>query len=73
MFHGLSELQGRQIASYIRTANTPNPGRPWNPPYQPGPSLDAQPVVNWAAGAGVDWAWTMTAQRFRTSFQPTQS
>jgi hypothetical protein len=56
MFHGLSELQGRQIASYIRTANTPNPGRPWNPPYQPGPGLDAQPAVNWAAGAGIDWA-----------------
>ena len=32
----------------------PVPGRPWNPPYQPGPGLDAQPVQNWAAGAGVD-------------------
>ena len=52
-FHGLSELQGQQIASYIRTLNGPNPGRPWNPPYQPGPGLDAQPVANWAAGAGL--------------------
>jgi len=54
MFHGLSAKQGDQIASYIRSLKTPNPGRPWNPPYQPGPGLDSQPVANWAAGAGVD-------------------
>jgi len=30
-------------------------GRPWNPPYQPGPGLDAKPVEAWAAGAGIDW------------------
>ena len=54
-FHGLSELQGRQVASYIRSLKSPNPGRPWNPPYQPGPGLDAQPVANWAAGAGLQW------------------
>ena len=36
-FHGLSELQGQQIASYIRSLPVPSPGRPWNPPYQPGP------------------------------------
>ena len=54
-FHGLSDLQGRQIASYIRTLPVPSPGRPWNPPYQPGPGLDAQPVANWAAGAGLAW------------------
>jgi hypothetical protein len=55
VFHGLTELQGRQIASYIRTVDAPSPGRPWNPPYQPGPGLDAKPVANWAAGAGIDW------------------
>lgn len=55
-FHGLSDLQGRQIASYIRSLPVPSPGRPWNPPYQPGPGLDAQPVENWAAGAGLSWA-----------------
>lgn len=55
-FHGLSPLQGEQIASYIRQLPVPNPGRPWNPPYQPGPGLDAQPVSNWAAGAGLQWA-----------------
>jgi mono/diheme cytochrome c family protein len=54
MFHGLTAQQGTQIASYIRSLNLPNPGMPWNPPYQPGPGLDSQPVANWAAGAGVD-------------------
>jgi hypothetical protein len=54
-FHGLSELQGRQIASYIRTLKFPSPGRPWNPPYQPGPGLDALPITNWSAGAGLAW------------------
>lgn len=52
-FHGLTPQQGAQIASYIRSLNVPNPGRPWNPPYQPGPGLDSQPVANWAAGAGL--------------------
>jgi hypothetical protein len=54
MFHGLTASQGDQIASYIRSLNLPNPGRPWNPPYQPGPGLDSQPVEQWAAGAGLD-------------------
>jgi hypothetical protein len=54
-FHGLSDLQGRQIASYIRSLAVPSHGRPWNPPYQPGPGLDAQPVANWAGGAGLSW------------------
>jgi len=54
MFHGLTAQQGDQIASYIRTINVVNPGRPWNPPYQPGPGMDSQPVIDWAAGAGID-------------------
>jgi len=54
-FHGLSALQSEQIASYIRSLPLPNPGRPWNPPYQPGPGLDQQPISNWAAGAGLAW------------------
>ena len=53
VFHGLTAQQGDQVASYIRSLNLPNPGRPWNPPYQPGPGLDSQPVSNWAAGAGL--------------------
>jgi hypothetical protein len=54
-FHGLSTLEGEQIASYIRNLPLPNPGRPWNPPYQPGPGLDEQPISSWAAGAGLAW------------------
>ena len=54
-FHGLSTLEGEQIASYIRSLSLPNPGRPWNPPYQPGPGLDEQPISHWAAGAGLSW------------------
>ncbi len=56
MFHGLTQQQGDQIASYIRSLNVPAPSnaRPWNPPYQPGPGLDSQPAQNWAAGAGLD-------------------
>ena len=53
-FHGLSQAQGEQIASFIRALPFENPGRPWNPPYQPGPGLEAKPVEDWAAGAGVD-------------------
>lgn len=64
-FHGLSEAEGEQIASFIRTRNTPRPGRPWNPPFQPGPGLDPDPgdstatrqtkVESWMAGAGLAW------------------
>jgi len=54
IFHGLTAQQGDQIASYIRSLSVSNPGRPWNPPYQPGPGLDSQPVEQWAAGAGLD-------------------
>lgn len=54
-FHGLSDTEANKVASYIRTLpGVPTPGRPWNPPYQPGPGLDAKPVEQWAAGAGVD-------------------
>jgi len=54
-FHGLTAQQGNQIASYIRTLNAPASagGRPWNPPYQPGPGMDSKPVSEWAAGAGI--------------------
>jgi hypothetical protein len=54
-FHGLSTQQGEQIASYIRSLPFLHPGRPWNPPYQPGPGMDARPVSEWAAGAGLAW------------------
>ena len=55
MWHGLNSTQANQIVSYIRTLPTPAPSsaRPWNPPYQPGPGLDARGVSQWAAGAGL--------------------
>ena len=61
-FHGLTTLQGEQIASFIRSLPFPNPGRPWNPPYQPGPGLDKQPVSSWAGGAGVSWVLDQDAK-----------
>jgi hypothetical protein len=55
-FHGLNSTQANQLVSYIRSLSTPAPAqaRPWNPPYQPGPGLDSQPITNWAAGAGLN-------------------
>lgn len=59
MFHGLSEEEGNKIASYIRSLSAKHAtvgryGRPWNPPYQPGPAVAKRPVHEWAAGAGLD-------------------
>ncbi len=56
VFHGLSQTDGRRIASYIRNLDIPvaPDARPWNPAYQPGPDMDAKPVYQWAGGAGVD-------------------
>src|SRR5438477_9072912 len=70
-FHGLSDLQGQEIASYIRSVPVPSPGRPWNPPYQPGPGLDARPVANWAAGAGLSWALDSDLASLPFIFAPT--
>ncbi len=53
-FHGLSQTQGEQIASYIRNLPVKAVGRPWNPPYQPGPGTSSKPNDEWAAGAGID-------------------
>ncbi len=81
-FHGLSEREGKKIAAYIRAIDIQTedgtsidpPGRPWHPPYQPGPTAvgsrkesaprtNGQPFseldpVYWAAGAGSQWAMT---------------
>ncbi len=55
-FHGMTQLEAEQVASYIRDLDLPivDQARPWNPPYQPGPGLDSRPAYEWAAGAGVD-------------------
>src|SRR5690606_6903563 len=48
VFHGLTSTQGKQIASYIRNLGKEKGayqsifGRPWNPPYQPGPGTDSR-------------------------------
>lgn len=54
-FHGLTLAQGRQIASYIKSLPGKTPGTPWDPPFQPGPGLDAKPADEFAAGAGLKW------------------
>ncbi|WP_018969936.1 LamG-like jellyroll fold domain-containing protein [Rubritalea marina] len=58
-FHQLSEEDGKLIASYIRSLSDEHStvgryGRPWNPPFQPGPAVAERPVEEWAAGAGLD-------------------
>lgn len=58
-FHQLTEEEGKKIASYIRTlsttkANVNRYGRPWNPPFQPGPQLAGKGIEYWPAGAGLD-------------------
>ncbi|MBB6460470.1 LamG-like jellyroll fold domain-containing protein [Flammeovirga kamogawensis] len=58
-FHKLTEEEGKKIASYIRSLKDKNDnvnrhGRPWNPPYQPGPELEGKAIEYWAAGAGLD-------------------
>jgi hypothetical protein len=58
-FHMLTEDEGKKIASYIRSLSSTKPnvgrwGRPWNPPYQPGPKVATMPIRQWAAGAGLD-------------------
>ncbi len=58
-FHNLTEEEGEKIASYIRSLSQTNTnvgryGRPWNPPYQPGPAIKDVPIEQWAAGAGIN-------------------
>ena len=53
-FHGLTTEEGKKIAAYIRSLDVPSHGRPWNPPYQPGPSVGEKSIEYWAAGAGID-------------------
>lgn len=54
-FHGLSRVEGEKIAQYIRDLSTERSekGRPWQPPFQPGPQADNDPY-EWAAGQGLE-------------------
>ncbi|MCV9385250.1 T9SS type A sorting domain-containing protein [Reichenbachiella ulvae] len=58
-FHKLSEDEGKKLAAYIRSLSSEPEGpqrygRPWNPPYQPGPELADKSLSQWAAGAGLE-------------------
>ena len=55
---GLSDAQAEQVYAYVYNkrktdANYYGYGKIWNPPYQPGPGLDAKHVREWPAGAGI--------------------
>ncbi len=54
-FHGMDHEQGKQIAEYIRDLNylQSAKGRPWQPPFQPGPGADDN-KFEWAAGQGLE-------------------
>lgn len=67
-FHGLSQREGEQIASYIRSLDLPHPGRPWNPPYQPGPGMQERPASDLAAGAGLDWVLEKDSDTLQSLF-----
>ena len=68
-FHGLTEREGKQIASYIRSLAMAHPGRPWNPPYQPGPGMQTRAAAELAAGAGLDWVLDNDSETLRSLFQ----
>ena len=64
--HGLTTDQANKITAYILSIDENRPdgretapkGRPWNPPYQPGPGLSKESgglEADWAAGAGIEW------------------
>jgi hypothetical protein len=75
-FHALTEEEGKLIATYIRSLSEETPtsgsigryGRPWNPPYQPGPQLEGKPIEQWAAGAGLDAVLEEDADMFQYLF-----
>ncbi len=47
----------------------PHPGRPWNPPYQPGPGMQTRAAAELAAGAGLDWVLDDDSKTLRSLFQ----
>jgi hypothetical protein len=54
-FHGLTKSQGNKIAAYIHSLPEERSGYPWDPPYQPGPGVDAKSASLFAAGSGLKW------------------
>lgn len=55
VFHSVPRATATNIAAYIRGLSVPFEAgaRVWNPPYQPGPGIDALPIRSWAAGMGL--------------------
>ncbi len=74
LFHDVPAPRATNIASYIRWLRDAYPvpyqakGRPWNPPYQPGPGMSSVPVNDWAAGAGLEWVMTNDMETFQHLF-----
>jgi hypothetical protein len=62
MERGFSPSQAEDIVTYIKANSTTPPLRCrwWSPPYQPSPGMNWSSVniLNWACGAGNDWALT---------------
>ncbi len=48
IFHGYTEQEGKDIAAYIRANTSSNPGRPYNPVYQPCPNATVVSAYDWA-------------------------
>jgi ADP-ribose pyrophosphatase YjhB (NUDIX family) len=75
-FHGLNALEARQLAAYVRNLDDEPVvagARPWNPPFQPGPGLDAKPSREWAAGAGLQWVLQSDRDMLRHLFPASTS
>jgi hypothetical protein len=74
-FHGLTAKQASDIVAFIRYSlrdvSYADKGRPWNPPYQPGPGLDCTGAgceTQRAAGAGLEAVLTTPRQAVRVLF-----
>jgi hypothetical protein len=55
IFHGLTDLDGQAVAAFIQSAPILRYAFPFDPPFQPGPSLDSTNQTRWVAGAGLNW------------------
>jgi hypothetical protein len=63
MFHEFSRGEAEELASYIRALPLPPVGRPWNPPFQPGPGNHAAAGAGYTAILADDAAFASTVLR----------
>lgn len=57
---GGNETNFKGVSTWVATL-TPSPPakcRPWNPPYQSAPGLDALTIDEWQCGGGLEWVLT---------------